>query len=44
VTIAHLEDFASMVGIELVHIGAQTDISAFKNELRWNDVAYGSSR
>jgi len=27
-----------------VHIGAQTDITRFKNELRWNDVAFGSLR
>ena len=33
-----------MVGIELVHIGADTQIPTLKNELRWNDVAYGSTR
>jgi L-arabinose isomerase len=44
VSISHLEDFAAMVGIELVHIGAGTDIAALKNELRWNDAAFGSRR
>jgi L-arabinose isomerase len=44
VTISHLEDFADMVGVELVHIGASTDIAALKNELRWNDAAYGGRR
>jgi L-arabinose isomerase len=44
VTIAHLEDFAAMAGIELVHIGAGTEISALRNELRWNDAAYGMTR
>jgi len=44
VTVQHLQNFAEMIGIELVHIGAQTDITRFKNELRWNDVAFGSLR
>jgi L-arabinose isomerase len=44
VTISHLEDFAAMVDVELVHIGAGTDIAALKNELRWNDAAYGGRR
>jgi L-arabinose isomerase len=44
VSIAHLETFADMVGIELVHIGAHTSISALRNELRWNDAAFGSQR
>jgi L-arabinose isomerase len=40
VTAAHLEDFAAMVGLEFIHIGNGTEISALKNELRWNDLAY----
>ena len=44
VEMSHLEAFADMVGIELVHIGAETTIAALRNELRWNDVAYGSMR
>jgi len=43
VSIAHLEDFAAMAGIELVHIGADTNLSALRNELRWNDAAYGGT-
>jgi L-arabinose isomerase len=44
VSFAHLEDFANMVGIELVHIGAETTMAGLRNELRWNDVAYRSMR
>jgi len=44
VTVSHLEDFANMVGIELVRIGTGTDLAALRNELRWNDVAFGASR
>jgi L-arabinose isomerase len=36
----HLEDFAEMAGIEYLLIGKETTISQFKNELRWNEIAY----
>ena len=36
----HLQDFAEMAGIEMVLIGKETNLYAFKNELRWNEVAY----
>lgn len=36
----HLEDFAEIAGIEFVCINAQTNISAFKNELKWNELYY----
>jgi len=36
----HLEDFAEMAGIEMVHIKDGTQISDFKKELRWNEVYY----
>jgi L-arabinose isomerase len=36
----HLEDFASMAGIEFLTIGKDTSVSDFKKELRWNEVAY----
>lgn len=36
----HLEDFADIAGIEFTHIGKQTEISSFKNELRWSEVYY----
>jgi L-arabinose isomerase len=44
VTFEHLEDFAAMVGIEVVHIDAAMDLRTLRNELRWNDVAYRASR
>ncbi|XXT90866.1 L-arabinose isomerase [Sorangium sp. So ce281] len=40
VTMAHVEDFASIAGVELVRIGEGTDVRSLKNELRWNDLAY----
>ncbi len=39
-TSQHLEDFASMAGIEFLLIDRETRIRDFKNELRWNDAAY----
>jgi L-arabinose isomerase len=39
-TAEHLEDFAEMAGIEFLLIGKDTTVSAFKKELRWNDVSY----
>jgi len=33
-----IEDFAEMVGIELVSIGADTDAREFRRELRWSQV------
>jgi len=41
---AHFEAFADMVGVELVRLGAGTDLDAFKKELRWNAAAYRSER
>jgi L-arabinose isomerase len=40
VTGEHLEDFATMAGIELVAINRDTKLSEFKKELRWNEVYY----
>jgi L-arabinose isomerase len=40
VTAQHLEDFASMAGIEYLLIDDETKLSEFKKELRWNDVFY----
>lgn len=34
------EDFAKMVGLELIRIGADLDLRALRNELRWNDAAF----
>jgi L-arabinose isomerase len=39
-TMAHLDDFASIAGVELIRIGDGTEITALRNELRWNDLAY----
>jgi L-arabinose isomerase len=36
----HLEDFATMAGIEYLRIGKGSDLYQFKNELRWNEVYY----
>jgi L-arabinose isomerase len=40
VTNAHLENFASMAGMEFLVIGKDTQLSEFKKELRWNDLYY----
>ena len=40
VTAEHLEDFADMAGIEFLLIDADTKISSFKKELRWNEMYY----
>jgi L-arabinose isomerase len=40
VTPEMLEDFATIAGIELVLIDADTKLAAFKQELRWNEVYY----
>jgi L-arabinose isomerase len=39
-TAQHLEDFASIAEMEFLSIDADTTISEFKRELRWNDVYY----
>jgi L-arabinose isomerase len=44
VTAAHLEDFADMAGLEFVLIGEDTQLSAFKKELRWNEMYYYLAR
>lgn len=36
----YLEDFAEMLGIELLVIDKNTNIRDFKNEIRFNDVAF----
>jgi L-arabinose isomerase len=39
-TAEHLADFAEIAGIEFVTIDKNTTLHQFKNELRWNEVAY----
>ena len=40
-TAEYLEDFAEMAGIEYLIIDDETRLRTFKNELRYNDVAFG---
>lgn len=40
-TAEHLEDFAGMAGMEMIRIGKGTTIASVKNELRWNEAAFG---
>lgn len=35
-----MKDWANMMGIEFVHIGANTTVEALEKELFWNDIAY----
>lgn len=39
-TSEHLEDFASMAGIEMITIGDGTRLADLKQQLRWNEVYY----
>ncbi|MCU0366599.1 MAG: L-arabinose isomerase [Bacteroidales bacterium] len=39
-TAEHMEDFASITGIELILIGEKCDLRELKKELRWNDLYY----
>jgi L-arabinose isomerase len=39
----HLADLADMIGVELLVIGAETTLEAFKKEMRWNEAYYGDS-
>ncbi len=39
-TVEHMEDYAEMLGIEMVVIDENTTISEFKKELRMNEVYY----
>jgi L-arabinose isomerase len=41
VTTEMLEDFATIAGIELVVIDADTKVRQFRQELAWNETAYG---
>jgi len=39
-TVEHIEDYARIVGVELVVIDESCDLRALDRELRWNDAAY----
>jgi L-arabinose isomerase len=40
VSSAEWEDFAGMAGLEVIRLGADLDLRALRNELRWNDLAF----
>ncbi|HTE26282.1 L-arabinose isomerase [Flavitalea sp.] len=40
----HMRDFAEMAGIECVVIDKDTNLNAFRNELRWNEVYYKAAQ
>ena len=40
ITAEHLQDFAEMAGVEFLLIDAKTELEAFKDKLRWNDLYY----
>lgn len=44
VTAGEWEDFAGMAGLEVIRIGADLDLRALRNELRWNDAAFRLGR
>ncbi len=44
VTTEMLEDFAQIAGMELTLIDADTRLRGFRQELEWNEVAYGLKR
>ncbi|WP_158941950.1 L-arabinose isomerase [Granulicella sp. S190] len=39
-TMEHLEDFTEIAGVELIRIDADTRISDFRRQLRWDEAAY----
>ena len=39
-TAAHLQDFADIADMEFLLINADTQVAAFKKEIRWNDLYY----
>ena len=39
-TVEHLEDFAEIAGVELIHIGEDTQLPQFRRQLRWEEAAY----
>jgi L-arabinose isomerase len=44
VTAEEWEDFAGMAGLEVIRLGADLNLRALRNELRWNDVAFRLAR
>ena len=44
ITAEHLRIFAEMFGVEFLLIDGKTHIPDFKNEIRWNELAFGFRR
>jgi L-arabinose isomerase len=44
VTAGEWEDFAGMVGLECIRLGADLDLRALRKELLWNDAAFRLAR
>jgi L-arabinose isomerase len=44
VTAEHLQDFADMAGIEFLLIDENTNLTDFRDKLRWNDLYYHLSK
>ena len=44
VSAEHLRILAEIFGIEFLLIDEQTEVAAFKNEINWNDLAFGLRR
>lgn len=42
-TAEYIEDFATIAEIELLQINADTSLSEFKKELRWNEACYSAA-
>ena len=40
VRMTHIEDYARIIGVELIVIDNETTIPTLERELRWNDVAH----
>ena len=43
-TAEHIQDYADMIGIECLLIDEDTQVAAFKNELRWNEAYFHLSQ
>jgi L-arabinose isomerase len=43
VTAAQMADFAEIAGVEFMHIGADSQIPAFRRELAMNDAIWRTS-
>jgi L-arabinose isomerase len=41
-TVEYIEDFTGIAGVEMVHIGRQTDLRSLRNELRLNELYYNN--